>query len=156
MFKIKFTHFQCTALRILTNAHIQVTYPPVEMINDDAKSLQSCPTLCDFMDCSPPGFSVHGILQAILLEWVAISFSRGSSYPRDGTCISYLLHWQAGSLPLAPPGKPLLRCTDHFRHPQIVTCPLAAIPQPSDKQCFLSLETSLAFSRISYKCNQKC
>ena len=105
MFKIKFTHFQCTALRILTNAHIQVTYPPVEMINDDAKSLQSCPTLCDFMDCSPPGFSVHGILQARMLEWVAISFSRGSSYPRDGTCISYLLHWQAGSLPLAPTGK---------------------------------------------------
>ena len=77
MFKIKFTHFQCTALRILTNAHIQVTYPPIEMINDDAKSLQSCPTLCDFMDCSPPGFSAHGILQARMLEWLAISFSRG-------------------------------------------------------------------------------
>ena len=45
MFKIKFTHFQCTALRILTNAHIQVTYPPIEMINDDAKSLRSCLTL---------------------------------------------------------------------------------------------------------------
>ena len=40
-----------------------------------AKSLQSCPTLCDPMDCSPPGFSVHGILQARTLEWVAISFS---------------------------------------------------------------------------------
>ena len=39
-----------------------------------AKSLQSCPTLCDPMDCSPPGFSVHGILQARTLEWVAISF----------------------------------------------------------------------------------
>ena len=39
------------------------------------KSLQSCPTLCDPMDCSPPGFSVHGILQARTLEWVAISFS---------------------------------------------------------------------------------
>ena len=36
---------------------------------------QSCPTLCDTMDCSPPGFSVHGILQARILEWVAISFS---------------------------------------------------------------------------------
>ena len=41
-----------------------------------AKSLQSCPTLCDPMDCSPPGFSVHGILQATVLEWVAISFSK--------------------------------------------------------------------------------
>ena len=41
----------------------------------DAKSLQSCPTLCDPMDCSLPGFSVHGILQARTLEWVTISFS---------------------------------------------------------------------------------
>ena len=40
-----------------------------------AKSLQSCPTLCDPMDCSLPGFSVHGILQARTLEWIAISFS---------------------------------------------------------------------------------
>ena len=40
-----------------------------------AKSLQSCPTLCDPTDCSLPGFSVHGILQARTLEWVAISFS---------------------------------------------------------------------------------
>ena len=40
-----------------------------------AKSLQSCPTLCDPMDCSLPGFSIHGILQARTLEWVAISFS---------------------------------------------------------------------------------
>ena len=44
-----------------------------------AKSLQSCPTLCDLVDCSPPGSSVHGILQARILEWVAISSSRGSS-----------------------------------------------------------------------------
>ena len=44
-----------------------------------AKSFHSCLTLCDPMDCSPPGSSVHGILQARMLEWVAISFSRGSS-----------------------------------------------------------------------------
>ena len=44
---------------------------------------QACPTLCDPMDCSPPGSSVHGILQARILEWVAIPFSRGSSWPRD-------------------------------------------------------------------------
>ena len=42
-------------------------------------------TLCDPINCSPPGFSVHGILQAKLLEWVAISFSRGFSRPRDQT-----------------------------------------------------------------------
>ena len=43
---------------------------------------QSCPTLCDPMDCSPPGSSVHGPFQARILEWVAIYFSRGSSQPR--------------------------------------------------------------------------
>ena len=44
---------------------------------------------CDYMDCSPPGFSVHGILQARILEWVAISSSRGSFRPMDQTHISY-------------------------------------------------------------------
>ena len=50
---------------------------------------QSCPTLSDPMDCSPPGSSVHGILQARTLAWVAISFSRGSSQPRDRTHVSW-------------------------------------------------------------------
>ena len=45
-----------------------------------AKSIQSCPTLCDPMDCSLPGFSVHGILQARTPEWVAISFSNASKW----------------------------------------------------------------------------
>ena len=67
------------------------------------KSLQSCLTLCDPMDCDPPGSSVYGIVQARILEWVAMASSRGSSPPRDGTCVSCLLQWQAGSLPLAPP-----------------------------------------------------
>ena len=46
---------------------------------------QSCPTLCDLVDCSPSGSCVHEIFQARILEWVAISFSRGSSWPRDQT-----------------------------------------------------------------------
>ena len=46
------------------------------------------PNSCNPIDCSPPGFSVHGILQARILEWVAISFSRGSSQPRDRTRVS--------------------------------------------------------------------
>ena len=50
--------------------------------------VQSCPTLCNPMDCSPPGSSVHGILQARILEGVAIPFSRGSSQPRDQTQVS--------------------------------------------------------------------
>ena len=49
---------------------------------------QSCPTLCSPMDCSLPGFPVHGILQARILEWLAISYSRGSSQPRDRTHVS--------------------------------------------------------------------
>ena len=53
-----------------------------------AKSLQSCLTLCDLVDCSPPASSVHGILQVRILEWVAILSSRGSSRPRDQTRVS--------------------------------------------------------------------
>ena len=55
-----------------------------------AKSFQSSPTLCDPMDYSLPGSSVYGILQARILECVAISSSRGSSQPRDQTHISYV------------------------------------------------------------------
>ena len=54
-----------------------------------AQLLQSCPTLCDPMDYRLPGSSVHGILQARVLEWwVAMPSSKGSSWPRDRTCIS--------------------------------------------------------------------
>ena len=49
------------------------------------KVAQLRPTLCDPMDYSPPGSSVHGILQARILEWVSVAFFRGSSQPRDGT-----------------------------------------------------------------------
>ena len=52
------------------------------------KSLQSCLTLCDPMDCSLSGSSVHGILQARMLEWVSMLSSRGSSWPRDRTQVS--------------------------------------------------------------------
>ena len=51
---------------------------------------QSCLTLCEPIDCSPPGFSVHGILQARILEWIAISFSRGFSQPRGRTQVSHI------------------------------------------------------------------
>ena len=72
-----------------------------------AKLFQSGPILCNPIDCSLPGFSVHGIFQARILESVAVPASRGSSWRRDRTCVSHVyLHWQAGSLLLAPPGKP--------------------------------------------------
>ena len=69
---------------------------------------QLCSTLCDPVDCSPPSCSVRGISQGRLLEWVAISFSRGSSWPKDWThisCVSCILyHWD--SLPLSHLGSP--------------------------------------------------
>ena len=64
---------------------------------------QSCPTLCDPMDCSLPGSSLHGILQARVLEWVAIAFSRGSSRPRIEPESP---EFQADALTSEPPGKP--------------------------------------------------
>ena len=63
---------------------------------------QSCPTLCSPMDCSLPGSSVHGIFQAIVLEWIAISFSRGSSQPRSQTPVSRIVDRHLLS---EPPGK---------------------------------------------------
>ena len=52
---------------------------------------ESCPRLCDLMNCSLPGSSVHGILQARILEWVAIPFSKRSSQPRDRTLVSHCM-----------------------------------------------------------------
>ena len=52
---------------------------------------QWCPTLCNPMDCSLPGSSNHGIFQAWILEWVAVSFSRGSSQPKDRTWVSHII-----------------------------------------------------------------
>ena len=54
----------------------------------DSEVAQLCPTLYDAMDCSLPGSSFHGIFQVRVLEWVTISFSRGSSWPRDWTRVS--------------------------------------------------------------------
>ena len=69
---------------------------------------ESCPTLCDPKDYSLSGFSVHKISQARILEWVAISFSWGSSQtgdlPKPGSN-PYLLHWQSDSLPLSHQGS---------------------------------------------------
>ena len=68
---------------------------------------KSCPTICDPMDCSPPGSSVHGILQAGILEWV--TFPSPGDLPNPGVKLESLMSpaLQVCSLPLAPPGKPL-------------------------------------------------
>ena len=69
-------------------------------------NVQSCPSPYNPMDCSPSGSSVHGIFQERILEWVAISFSRGS-YLGSNTHLLCLLHWQADSLPLHHLGRRL-------------------------------------------------
>ena len=61
------------------------THPPPPKEVKSLRKVKLCPTLCDSIDCSLPGFSIHGIFQARVPEWVAISFSRGSSQPRDQT-----------------------------------------------------------------------
>ena len=67
---------------------------------------QLCLTLCDPMDCSPPGSSVHGSFPARILEWVANSSSRGFSLLGGQNCLLHLLQWQADSLPLSHLGNP--------------------------------------------------
>ena len=68
---------------------------------------QSGPAFCDPMDCSPPGSSVHGILQAGILEWVAVSFSGGPSRPRDQSRVSCISCPAGGVFTAAPPsGSP--------------------------------------------------
>ena len=62
-----------------------------DILKRESEVAQLCPTLCDTMDGSLPGSSIHGIFQARVLEWVATSFSRGSSQPRDRTWISRIV-----------------------------------------------------------------
>ena len=73
------------------NAQATTQLHSSHMLVSESEVAQSCPTLCDPMDCSLPGSSVHGIFQAIVLEWIAISFSRGSSQPRDRTRVSRIV-----------------------------------------------------------------
>ena len=63
----------------------------LKALKSESEVTQSCPTLCDPMDCSLPGSSVHGIFQARVLEWVAICFSSGSSQPRNQTWVSFIV-----------------------------------------------------------------
>ena len=86
VFPTLFSHVQEHRYTLLTFIYVflSLCYVP------HAKSVQSCLNLCNCMDCSLPGSSVHGISQASILEWVAMPSSRGSSQPSDGTCVSYI------------------------------------------------------------------
>ena len=86
----------------------QLLKHPAELCPNRSEVLvtQSCPTLCTPMDCGPPGSSVHGVLQARILEGVTMPSSRGSSWPRDGT-VSLAAPALAGDFfIIVPPGKP--------------------------------------------------
>ena len=115
--------------------------------------LQFCLILGDPVDCSPPGSPGNGILQARILEWAAMSSSRGSSRPRDRTSVSCLLHWQAGSLPLEPCGSlVLILCGFCIMHmaPQILCSPLRtlSISGPlADPRCPLDRDPKEAYGR---------
>ena len=74
-------HFFLIALFMLSSLHYE----------SESEVAQSCPTLCDPIDCSLPGSSDHGIFQAIVPEWVAISFFRWSSQPRARTWVSRIV-----------------------------------------------------------------
>ena len=75
----------CTKVPMVSSTTV---FAPLQQMAVCAESLQSCPALCDPMDCSPLGSSVHGILQARILEWVACPSSRGSSWLKDRTLVS--------------------------------------------------------------------
>ena len=116
--KIRITYFVFTLGYLILNLNCQsiqqLTFVLQELLLSSplvwsevkwSEVAQSCPTLCDPMDCSLPGSSVHGIFQARILEWVAISFSRGTSWPRDRTRVSCIV---GRYLPSEPQGKPLV------------------------------------------------
>ena len=98
--------------RIYTCGSCGLTTPSRRLldISSNRTSVQLCPTLFNPMDCSPSGSSVHRVLQARILEWVAITSSRGSSQSRDRICISYVsciagrffICWAIEEAPSAP------------------------------------------------------
>jgi len=96
---------------------------------------QSCPTLCGPMDCSPPGSSVRGIFQVRILEWIAISFSRGSAWPWDWTCVScitggFFTCWAIRKAPLMGLYHPKTSTGSHLRasRPKSLPWPTRACP----------------------------
>ena len=81
----------CKTLSTVTGTWVITWLKETLKPESESEVAQSWPTLCDLMDCSPPRSSVSGIFQARVLEWVAISFSRRSSWPRDRTWVSHMV-----------------------------------------------------------------
>jgi len=97
---------------------------------------QSCLTLCDPMDCSPPGSSIHGIFQARILEWVAMFSSRWSSRYRDWTQDSCVSCIGRQILYTAPPGKPII-CYNWPKNREVICVGLNESQKPLEVESFL-------------------
>ena len=111
------TQVSCIAGEFFTNCATREAQNKSE-----SEVAQSCPTLCDPTDCSLPGSSVRGIFQAGVLEWVAISFSRGSSWPRDWTQV---FHVAGRCFTFWAPGKPKATSKVYWHlNPQCFLCDL--------------------------------
>ena len=119
---------------------------------------QSRPTLCDSLDCRPPGFSVNGISQARVLEWIAISFPVGSSGPRDriDICIT------GEFFTTEPPGKP--KCSElRFRKKKASVCArwwgesfLCIVVELNESIYVKHSSLCLAYSSSCYSVTQSC
>ena len=118
-----------------------------------AKSLQSCPTLCDPMDCSLPGFSIPGILQARTLEWVAISFSNAWKWKVKVKSLSHVLllatPWTAAYQ--APPSMGFSRQQYWSGVPYATLIPQTWFKSPSSSlDCYRRLPTCLPASTFAF------
>ena len=135
----------CWKVIFLSLSISKVTFSSVDTVCMRAKPLQLCLTLCDSVDCSPPGSSVRGILQVRILEWVAMPSSRGSPWPRDGTCVSNGSCWATGeagyglgieeqhyTLGYLRPILEFQACGCPARHPQSgLGYAVSAVPRPA-------------------------
>ena len=108
-FRILYTQYNKRLVKILWN-----------FLDKNGLVAQSCLTVCNPMDCSPPGSSVHGILQTRILEWVAIPFSRGCSWLRSRTLFSCIV---GRFFTIWALGKPWIRIIRYTNYPSTVLGP---------------------------------
>ena len=119
---------------------------------------QSCPTHCDPMDCSPPGYSVHGIFQARVQEQVVISYSKGSFQPRDRTRVFCVSCIGRRVLTTVPPGSPDSKQSGLLSQQMVTTLTrlssirvLCGAPGPSSQESRILLAPSVSQSQMSLK-----
>jgi len=151
-------------LRLNSFKQMQLSFSSWEAVKIQCmhgKFLQSCLTLCNPMNHSVPGSSVHGMLQARILECIVMPSSRGSSQPRDWTQVpDVYLHWQMGSLALIPPGKPIKiqsgansgLCQENCSRGWDMRKSLVILYWPLQTPLFISFPSSLSVSLLHIWC----